>query len=279
MKSIIKLIQEKTLLQEQEAWWMLEHITKKTRAALLHARSSSLSKQELCTIDDWIKKLSCQSMPLSYLIGSVPFLDLTINVVPPILIPRPETEEWVADLVEKMHAFKQNITSILEIGTGSGCIGLTLAKAFPAATVTAIDINPQALKLAQENATLNKINNVHFIQSDLFNNLNNLKFDLIVSNPPYIDPIHKKTIMPQVLEWEDEKALFANQEGLDLIYKIILSSKKHLHYQPDLPYQIILEHDHDQQEKIKFFAQKNGFICHNKKDLFGNFRTSWCKIS
>lgn len=278
MKSIIKQIQEKTPLQEQEAWWMLEHITNKKRAALLHAKSSSLSKQELFVIDDWIKKLSQKSMPLSYLIGSVPFLDLFIKVVPPILIPRPETEEWVNDLIQELLPFEQNIKSILEIGTGSGCIGLALAKSFPKATITAVDINPQALELAQENATLNKINNINFIKSDLFKNLNILKFDLIVSNPPYIDPSHKKTIMPQVLNWEDEKALFADQEGLELIYQIIQNAKKHLHYLPILPHQIILEHDRDQQEKINFFAQKNGFNCQNKKDLFGNIRTSWCKI-
>lgn len=278
MITIVKLIQKKTFLSDQESWWMLEHITQKKKALLLHSSASSLSKQELLIINSWIKKLTQESIPLSYLLGSIPFLNLTINVKPPILIPRTETEEWVADLIQILQPHEQSIKTILEIGTGSGCIALALAKSFPNAMITATDINHQALNLAQDNATLNKVNNIKFINSDIFENINDLKFDIIVSNPPYIDPIHKKTILPQVLKWEDEKALFANKKGLDLIYKIMQNSRTHLHFQPILPYQIILEHDHDQHERINAFAKKQNLDCINKKDSFGKIRTSWLKV-
>lgn len=278
MITIIDYIQKNTLLSQQEAWWMLEHITKKTRALLLQTSKLSLSKQEQFIIDDWIEQLSQKSIPLSYLLGSVPFLDLTIKVQPPILIPRQETEEWVANLIQELQLYKKNIKSILEIGTGSGCIALAIAKSFPSATITASDINPKALNLAKENASLNNVNNAIFVASDLFDCIKDQSFDLIISNPPYIDPIHKKTIMPQVLEWEDHQALFAKENGLALVYKIIEQAKGHLQYQPELPYQLVLEHDCNQQDQIKAHAQKNNFTCVNKKDLFGNFRTSWCKI-
>lgn len=291
MKSIIAKILSRTNLSEQEAWWMLQHITSKTRITLLHESASLLSQEQLQTIDLWIQKLTTESIPLSYLIGSVPFLNLTIKVRAPILIPRPETEEWVAILIQELQPHASQITTILEIGTGSGCIALALGKAFAHATIIAVDINPNALKLAQENADLNKITNVTFIESDLFSfssssdvirgsiHPQSPTFDLIVSNPPYIDTMHKDTMMPQVLQWEDEHALFAQDNGLHLIKEIIKHARQHLNNNPSMPYQLVLEHDNGQQEIIKNFAKEYRFDCTSKKDLFQNYRTSWCKLT
>lgn len=276
MKSIINQIITQTNLSEQEAWWMLQHITNKTRQELLFHDHTALSPFELQTIHHWINKITQEHIPLSYLIGSVPFLDVTIKVVPPILIPRPETEEWVSQLINDLQPHQNNIKTILDIGTGSGCIALSLAKQFPHAIVTAIDINTQALQLAQENAELNGVNNILFIQSDLFEELTS-RFDLIVSNPPYIDPIHK--LMPQVANWEDNKALFAQDEGLQIIKQIIQQAPKYLNYHSELPYQLVIEHDQDQQEMIKTFASNHKFDCSTKKDLFGKWRTSWLRIT
>ena len=279
MKTIIKSILEQTSLSEQEAWWMLESITNKTRSILLCSSNSSLSSKEQITIEDWILKLSKKSIPLSYLLGTVPFLDLIIKVKPPILIPRQETEEWVNFLIKELLPYDKNIKNILDIGTGSGCIALMLAYKFTKAKVTAIDINLQALKLAKENATLNNITNIEFIQSDLFEFITlNQKFDLIVSNPPYIDPACKDTMMPQVIKWEDKKALFCKQQGLYLINKIFTKAKTFINYNKQMPYQLVIEHDNGQEEKIKEISKQNYFSCIEKKDSFGNIRTCWCKL-
>ena len=154
-----------------------------------------------------------------------------------------------------------------------------LACKFTKAKVTATDINLQALKLAKENATLNNIKNIEFIQSDLFEFITqNQKFDLIVSNPPYIDLACKDTMMPQVIKWEDRKALFCKQQGLYLINKIFTNAKTFINYNKQMPYQLVIEHDNGQEEKIKEISKQNDFSCTEKKDSFGNIRTSWCKL-
>lgn len=279
MKSVLAHIIAQTNLNEQEAWWMLQHITNKTKAKLLFSEKESLSSAELEKINDWIAQLSEKSIPLTYLLGSIPFLDLTIKTKPPILIPRIETEEWVATLIKELQPHKEWIKSILEIGTGSGCIALALAKNFINSAVVATDINEQALQLAAENAKTNNITNVTFMQSDLFKNIpEDQTFDLIISNPPYIDPIHHETMAQQVIKWEDKGALFAEEGGLKLIKQIIHEAPKHLTNRPQLPYQLIIEHDSGQEREIALIAQKNSFACSSRKDLFNNVRTSWCKI-
>lgn len=276
MITVIKKIQQNTNLSEQEAWWMLEKITQKTKEQLYTQTKQLLTDQEQKTIDDWIYKLQHESIPLAYLIGSVPFLDLTIDVKPPILIPRPETEEWVNQLIEAITPFQESITSILEIGTGSGCIAISIAQKFPQLQITATDINPQALELAQQNANKNNITNITFLKSNLFENISTEQhFDLIVSNPPYINPIMSKEMMPQVTEWEDRQALFANDQGLEIIYEILNNSSQYLRKQSQLPYQLVIEHDYNQHKAIKKHAHQQRWTCSQKQDLFGNWRTSW----
>src|SRR3989338_4187569 len=125
-----------------------------------------------------------ENRPIQYIIGNTDFLDLKIKVKEPILIPRSETEEWVNNLLNKFKNFENHKLKIVDIGTGTGCIAIALAKFFKNSEIFAIDINPVALELAQENAELNKIKNIKFVESDLFSNFDE-KVDIIVSNPPY----------------------------------------------------------------------------------------------
>lgn len=276
MIALVKKIQKSTNLNEQEAWWALQHITQKSKEQLLLLEAKDLSDKEYNTISDWIKKLSQESMPLAYLIGSVPFLKLSINVETPMLIPRPETEEWVDKLMTELEPYKSNIKNILEIGTGSGCIAIALAQHFDQTKIIATDINEQALTLAQKNAKINNITNIQFIHSDLFENIKiGSCFDLIISNPPYIDPQSEATMMPQVTQWEDKQALFASKKGLDIILQILQQAPQFLCKNSQLPYQLVLEHDRDQHESIKKHAHQLGWTCSTHKDLFGNWRTSW----
>lgn len=274
MKKYIDLIVQAASISESEAWWLLQHITNKNKAELLLGHK--LTTQEQHALNDAIKLLTHKYKPLSYILGFVPFLNLKIQVQPPILIPRHETEEWVEKIINAYGSKKNEIKTILDIGTGSGCIALALASHFPNAHVTAIDINPQALTLAAQNAQLNNIENISFLQSNLFESINkNQHFDLIVSNPPYIDSEKLNSLPKQVAQWEDHHALFTADHGLEIIKQILTIAPQFL-TKNDLSHQLIIEIDQDQKDLIIDFASKINWLIQPQKDSFGNWRTLWC---
>jgi release factor glutamine methyltransferase len=259
------------------AWWILEYVTGKSITSLIAQGSLELSlkeKQALATIiENHVKK----HMPLQYIFGTVPFLDLTITVRPPILIPRPETEYWCSVLIEQVKQLNNQAITILDLCTGSGCIALAFAHAFPAAAVYAVDISPQACALAQENKENNKILNVTIFQSDLYSALPPVKFDLIVSNPPYISKEEWSKLDPMVKQWEDPQALIAEHEGLSIITEIISQAPQWLKNNPEfqelgLP-QLALEIGHNQGPAVKEILRLNGFKnIHIVSDLAGKDR-------
>ena len=260
-------------ISEQELIWLLEHICQEKYLTL---STKDLTSDQENLLHHYLHQITVEHKPLAYILGWVPFLNLTINVHPPILIPRPETEEWVDRLITELSPHRDKILNILDIGTGSGVIALSLAASFPHAQVIAIDINPEALALAQENANLNKIKNIKFIQSDLFTKLKDQKFDLIVSNPPYIPALMKDSLSPSVTQWEDDKALFSGETGLDIIKTILEQTSDYLTDNPALPFQLVVEIDISQDTEIQKLSQNNNLYCSVKKDLFGNSRTIWC---
>ncbi len=275
MIELIKLIQNKTNFSTQEAWWLLEHVTGKKMTTLL--TDQSFKQKELDLLDKILNQITQEKKPLAYIIGSVPFLNLQIKIAAPILIPRHETEEWIESLIQKLSAFQNQITTILDIGTGSGCIALALAQGFPNAQITAIDINPTALALARENAILNQIKNVEFIESNLFEKLQNQKFDLIVSNPPYINPAEASKLPPEVVLWEDFGALFAKDQGLDIIVQILKNSDQFLNKNQKLPIQLVIEIGYDQKNTVLQIAQQYKWQANAKIDSFGKWRSIWAK--
>ena len=275
LKTINHIIQA-TSLSPQQAWWLLEFITDTTRTQLQFS-TESLTAEQQQKLDLCIKEIAIDHKPLAYILGWVPFLDLKLLVTPPTLIPRPETESWVNELIESItHIQKQKLT-ILDIGTGSGCIALSLAQAFPTSHVYAVDIAPSAIELAQKNAQLNNISNVTFLQSDLFSNLPaDLKFDLVVSNPPYINPAAQ--LDASVLNWEDHGALFANNQGMQIIEQIVQQAKNHLKKNNELKYQLVMEFDVSQGDIVKNLLESCGFNdIEIRKDQFDRDRTVWCK--
>lgn len=278
MKNIISSIMQRTNLSEQESWWILQAITDQSKEQLLLSSKQELSIEHKEKIENWIQQIIIGEIPLAYLLGWVPFLDLTIKVQSPILIPRPETEEWVDLLIQKLQAHASEIKNILDIGTGSGCIALALASKLPNATVTAVDINPAALHLLQINAKLNNITNVIPLQSDLFEKLKGKAFDLIVSNPPYIDPALKQTISDNVLLWEDHRALFSQENGLWCIKQIIKQAPEFLIKNKSLPCQLVFEFDPGQETIIKELCEEQYLDCAVHKDMFGKNRTAFCSI-
>ena len=152
--------------------------------------------------------------PLQYILGETEFMGLTFHVEPGVLIPRADTEI----LVEKALELMRPGACVLDIGTGSGAIAISLAKLGKSARVTAVDVSDKALEIARKNAESNGVN-VEFIKSDCFSALNGRKYDMIVSNPPYISDDEMRGLMPEV-KLEPELALFGGADGLDFYRRI-----------------------------------------------------------
>lgn len=178
-----------------------------------------------------IKRLK-QEEPIQYIIGETEFFGLPFKVNPSTLIPRPETEELVQWIINDVKATNNQQLNILDIGTGSGCIAVALAKHLPKAKVFALDISPEALKVAKENAALNDVV-VEFIEADILTSchaelgLVSHKFDIIVSNPPYVRKMEKSTIKNNVLKHEPHLALFVENEDSLVFYKAICEFAVH----------------------------------------------------
>lgn len=281
---IIRLLEEQLatrypdkILQNQTAWWMLEAITKQHKAYLLAHKTIDLTVQQQQALNNWIHQQVHQHMPLQYLLGSVPFGDLEILVEPPILIPRPETEEWCMNLIEQLKRIQNTSLTILDLCSGSGCIGLALAQALPASHVYAIDIAQQAIQLGMVNAQHNAIQNITFINSDLFTQAPNITFDLIVSNPPYIPTEEWQELDLSVTKWEDPHALIADDHGLKIIKQIITQAPRYLKSNTELAqhgiYQLTIEIDPPQAQAVCNLLHDAGFV-HTAitKDLEGKER-------
>ena len=162
--------------------------------------------------------------PVQYIVGDVDFYGNTLKVNKNVLIPRPETEFLVEKTYNYIKQYLKEDISILDIGTGSGCIAISLKKILPDTKVTACDISSLALEVAVDNSKL--VNNeIEFIQSDIFSNIND-KYDCIISNPPYIR--EDEQIMDIVKNNEPHLALYAKDNGLYFYKEIIKQSKEHV---------------------------------------------------
>lgn len=212
------------------SWQLLEWLTGQAKIKLL-ASDYKINSREQELLEKALNDILENDKPLEYITGVTNFLDLKLEIKEPILIPRPETEFWTNNLIEQIKkSFNQNLVNnnsikILDLCTGSGCIGLALAQAIETSEVTAIDINPEACALAEKNAQRNNIRNFKVKRSDLFESLNKQdKFSIIVSNPPYIKHSDWLNLDKSVKDWEDKAALTTEQDGLKIIEKIIKSA-------------------------------------------------------
>ncbi|MBP7514375.1 MAG: peptide chain release factor N(5)-glutamine methyltransferase [Flavobacteriales bacterium] len=184
---------------------------------LMLKREAALSESELLQVYLPLKRLRTGE-PLQYVLGSVEFHGVHINVDPSVLIPRPETEELV-DLIIRSRT--EGPKRILDIGTGSGCIALALKKAFPTANVTGIDASPEALATADRNARANNLS-VYWTRIDVLNKAAKLEpCDLIVSNPPYVPRAEEASLADHVRAHEPHLALFVEDVDPLLFYRVI----------------------------------------------------------
>ena len=205
-----------------------------------------LTEKQMSLLESVVNRRSSRE-PLQYIIGYVEFIGLRIQVGKGVLIPRPETELMAELAIKKVGAIRgQPVThhpspvKILDLCTGSGCLALALAKEFPDAQVYGSDISEIALGYARQNADLNGINNVTFLQGNLLEplygpghlvpalNSSLLTFDLIISNPPYIKSDDIKNLQTEIKDWEPLSALDGGTDGLDFYRAIILIARKSL---------------------------------------------------
>ncbi len=208
---------------------LLEHYFNINRVKMALEPQLRLSESEMLTFHFAVKDL-LKNKPIQYIIGETEFCDLKFKVNENVLIPRPETSELVMKIVNSQRSIANSQQSILDIGTGSGCIAISLAKMISGSEVYALDISEKALEVAKENAVNNNVN-VTFIHDDILSLKNKIdtKFDIIVSNPPYVRELEKAEMRDNVLNWEPHNALFVSDNNPLIFYRIILEfAKSHL---------------------------------------------------
>ncbi len=231
---------------------LLCHILNFNRVDIYSKFDRPLSDAELNSLRSMVKRIS-NSEPIQYVIGSVSFCDLTLELNDSVLIPRPETEHLVHLVLEKHK--KSNNLKILDIGSGSGCIGLSLAKSFPESNVTCIDISDDALKIGERNSNINNIQNVTFLRLDVSKDLTIGPFDLIVSNPPYIELEEYNKLDKEVKNHEPRLALTDESDGLSFYkrYSEIFERMLNPHGE------FFLEIGYGQKDELKSLFEKKSF--------------------
>lgn len=228
--------------------FILEEITGIKRLSLPLFYKNELDENQIVLVRNMLKK-RCNNEPLQYILGYTEFYGYKFKVTPDVLIPRPETEY----LIEAIEKRIKNNQRIIDIGTGSGAIAITLKKLFPQAEVVAVDISPHALKIAKENALLNEVD-VKFVEANIYSDELG-KFDLIVSNPPYVTEEEYSILPEEVKNFEPKLALVGEETGLFFYRKIIELSTRILSPNGSLFFEI----GENQAKDIKNIAQANDF--------------------
>jgi release factor glutamine methyltransferase len=201
--------------------------------------------------------------PVQYILGETEFMGFPFKISPEVFIPRPETELLVDTILETIAKSQREILKILDIGTGSGCIAISLAKLLPQSKIYAVEKSIPAIKIARENAALNKVE-LQFIEGDIFTRYKELPgpFDVIVSNPPYIGLNEKQSLAPEVNLYEPKEALYCGESGFEFynglkgcIFDLLNPDGK-----------IFLEMGFNQSQKVGLIFQKEGYNLKFKKD-------------
>lgn len=205
-----------------EAEWLLCEALSLDRVGLYLNFDKPLSDGELATFRGMVGRRAKRE-PLQYILGSQEFMGLDFQVSPAVLIPRHDTEVLVSEAAKRGAKSR----SILDIGTGSGCVAIALAKALPDAEVSSVDVSAAALAVARDNAQRNEAA-VHFFQGSLFEPFPGGRFDMIVSNPPYIPAADLATLQQEVRGYEPLNALDGGADGLDFYRRITEGAPDHL---------------------------------------------------
>lgn len=253
-----------------DAWVLVEKICGISRTEYFVKMHDEVSEDIVTSYFEAIDK-RITHYPLQYIVGEWEFMGIPFKVNENVLIPRQDTEILVEKALEIIGSEFEKIKgkiSVMDMCTGSGCIGISVAKKCQNTSVTCVDISKAALEVAKENGKLNGVKNISFIESDLFENVNG-KFNVIISNPPYITSAEIKKLMPEVKDFEPHLALDGDSDGLKF-YKLIINQSKE--YLNENGY-ILFEIGCDQGEQVKKLLFEKGYTdIEVLKDLGGNDR-------
>ena len=271
--------------EEVESFFFLlvEKFLKLSKVGTVLQKQDEVSEANQKQFQVAIKRLQTHE-PIQYILGSTKFYGLNFKVTPATLIPRPETEELVDWIIRESippskgvrGMFAKPPLQLLDIGTGSGCIAISLANNLPNAEVSAIDISEEALKVASENALYNKVA-VNFIQQDILKSENlPQKYNIIVSNPPYVRNSEKERMQKNVLDFEPPSALFVEDNNPLLFYsKIAQLAKNYLNPKGFLFFEI---NEYLSEEVIQLLESESFINIELKKDFFGKDRMIKCTL-
>lgn len=268
-------IQKKLGLKLSEANFevnlLCQQVLNVNRAWLISHEHDKLQEDQKLAFENLVKR-RLQGEPIAYILGSREFYGLQLKTTPATLIPRPNTETLVEVALAKI---PDNLNlDVLDLGTGTGAVALAIAHHRPNCKVTAVDASRSALSIALENAQFLKLNHLRLLVSDWFSALQSEKFDVIVSNPPYIAQ-HDEHLKQGDLKFEPISALVSGSDGLDDIRKIIQDAPDYLKQHGWL----ILEHGYDQAEAVAELLRARGFSkIEHEKDIAGTLRVTFGAI-
>ncbi|WP_442587153.1 peptide chain release factor N(5)-glutamine methyltransferase [Pedobacter sp. AW31-3R] len=265
------------IYDEEEAralfYLLASHVDGLGRTQVLMNPAMELTEEKIAVYMHMRTELQ-QGKPIQYILGEAEFYGLTFKVNPEVLIPRPETEELIEWILSTIQSGEIKPLSILDIGTGSGCIPVTLKQYLEETEVTGLDISPRALDIARENALRNRTE-VQFIQADILNYTEGGRYDLIVSNPPYIKEDEREAMHENVLSHEPHLALFVSNERPLVFYEAIATfALEHLHPEGALFFEI---NEYLGRETLEMLQEKGFKQASLKKDMQGKDRMIFCR--
>jgi release factor glutamine methyltransferase len=254
-----------------EARFILEHVLKTTQKEIIQKSDLHIDTDNQTEIE-YITEKRIAGIPLPYLLGEWSFYGRTFKVNPHVLIPRADTEILIEKALSKINA--HDLYEILDLGCGTGIIGITIALERPLSNVTLIDQSEHAIQNTKENQTLHQVTNVMIQKSDWFSALDQTRFDVILSNPPYLED--NDPHLSQGLEDEPLDALVSGPTGIEAIQYIIENAKNHIKPSGWL----FIEHGYNQAIILKDLFEKNGYQhIENANDIHGIHRVTFAQYS
>ena len=254
-----------------EARFILEHVLKITQKEIIQKSDLQIDTDNQTEIE-YITEKRIAGIPLPYLLGEWSFYGRTFKVNPHVLIPRADTEILIEKALSKINA--HDLYEILDLGCGTGIIGITIALERPLSNVTLIDQSEHAIQNTKENQTLHQVTNIMIQKSDWFSALDQTRFDVILSNPPYLED--NDPHLSQGLEDEPLDALVSGPTGIEAIQYIIENAKNHIKPSGWL----FIEHGYNQAIILKDLFEKNGYQhIENANDIHGVQRVTFAQYS